>query len=603
MLRTRSAQLPPSSSPNGHTSDSSPRAPTGPVLPAPDAYRKTAQELFNALPAESRARCFAFKNTKFQLKQASPMMFADRRVQFQSLDGALRRDHLVSTYDALFTSEILWWMALLLVPLKDLLEVGLAPHRSEARRWGRTATKRDIVQCLADTDSFPLHPEVVGHFAELMLAQAPEDMSALPGPGHPASPDESGSSDTPHEPGSNVAPDESGSNVSPAPTEHQWLPTDAVIADAEAALRRAKELERTVMDLQNVIADLQARPASEGLPLDDEEKFYVPEPPGTPLTSGVDEGKESEQLRYLRETERRRKAADVEARTAAAAGNDQRGVNELVHILAASRADELALKAESNGDRTYVERFRRSLKKRIERGQFIDPSSVCNANFVKLQQRCIALGPVKAGDTGWEDVMSSYDSTGWDAFVEGYSVLSGMWTDFLRGELTLLMKVLDNFRSFMEFFVSLRKSTKTGKVMAMKHIMFTYTDPRVCDWVSKAKDDSMFLQQTFFEVPQSFQAPSSATDRSFPAGQSGRKKDVADKRKAAQGGARANRDKRNRGNPPARKYKNVCFSRSSLTSVCKFHDCRFSHICVSCGDDHAASDCPAWDPSKAEARP
>jgi hypothetical protein len=292
----------------------------------------------------------------------------------------------------------------------------------------------------------------------------------------------------------------------------------------------------------------------------------------------------------------------VQATREAAIGGDQPGINELVLLLASDRADKLQRRAESNGDRTHVEVFRRSLKTRIANGQFIDPSSVCDANFVKIQQRCISIGPVKASSTGWQDIMSSYDSTGWDAFVEGYNVLAGMWTDFLQSQPTLLLKVLGNFRDFMAFFVRLRCSNKAGKVLAMKYIMYTYTDPRVSVWVDRAKDESMHLQMAFLNV----QAPSSTADRTDPtprANQTGRKKDNADKRKAGQGGNRGNRDKRNRGNPPTRKYKDVCFSRSSLDSVCKFANCRFSHMCVSCGADHAASECPAWDPTKAESRP
>jgi hypothetical protein len=99
------------------------------------------------------------------LKNASSEMFADRRPEFQSLEGDLRRDHLSHTYEAMFNSETLWWMALLLVPLKDLLEAGLSPHRSEARLWGHTSRKSNVVECLGKTDSFPLHPAVVEHLA------------------------------------------------------------------------------------------------------------------------------------------------------------------------------------------------------------------------------------------------------------------------------------------------------------------------------------------------------------------------------------------------------------------------------------------------------
>jgi hypothetical protein len=50
-------------------------------------------------------------------------------------------------------------------------------------------------------------------------------------------------------------------------------------------------------------------------------------------------------------------------------------------------------------------------------------------------------------------------------------------------------------------------------------------------------------------------------------------------------------------------FTGVCYSRSDPSSDgCHFANCRFSHACASCGLDHMAKDCPAFDPSKIKRR-
>ena len=47
----------------------------------------------------------------------------------------------------------------------------------------------------------------------------------------------------------------------------------------------------------------------------------------------------------------------------------------------------------------------------------------------------------------------------------------------------------------------------------------------------------------------------------------------------------------------------TCFSRSDPSSAgCRYTDCIFSHTCASCGEDHAASACPSWEPPKTRRR-
>jgi hypothetical protein len=46
----------------------------------------------------------------------------------------------------------------------------------------------------------------------------------------------------------------------------------------------------------------------------------------------------------------------------------------------------------------------------------------------------------------------------------------------------------------------------------------------------------------------------------------------------------------------------TCFSRSDpARGPCRYKRCRFKHACASCGQDHAAADCPAWVQAKADA--
>jgi hypothetical protein len=60
----------------------------------------------------------------------------------------------------------------------------------------------------------------------------------------------------------------------------------------------------------------------------------------------------------------------------------------------------------------------------------------------------------------------------------------------------------------------------------------------------------------------------------------------------------------NRGQPRKRRREaRTCFSRLQIEAgACKYDDCRFDHKCASCGQDHAAVDCPTWDASKVAAK-
>jgi hypothetical protein len=55
--------------------------------------------------------------------------------------------------------------------------------------------------------------------------------------------------------------------------------------------------------------------------------------------------------------------------------------------------------------------------------------------------------------------------------------------------------------------------------------------------------------------------------------------------------------------PLPRSNPNTCFSRSDVNSVCRFGDaCAYQHLCASCHQDHPASECKSWDPSKTVSR-
>ena len=142
--------------------------------------------------------------------------------------------------------------------------------------------------------------------------------------------------------------------------------------------------------------------------------------------------------------------------------------------------------------------------------------------------------------------------------------------------------------------------SQSTKVRLIKEFMFKYANAD--DWASKLESDFVLLQECReFEGPRptSSQAPtpsqgrrrrrSRSRDRGRPS--SRRERSLSPRRSRRDGGS----SRRSSGKRP------YCHSRSDhAKGPCTYANCRFSHDCASCGADHTAADCPAWDAAKAK---
>ena len=143
----------------------------------------------------------------------------------------------------------------------------------------------------------------------------------------------------------------------------------------------------------------------------------------------------------------------------------------------------------------------------------------------------------------------------------------------------------------------------TAKVVYAKEFMFVFR--AATDWVSKVGTNSNLLVRASAEAAR-FSTPAPPGVRPHADGLSRRER--LDLKRARETSSRPTAPvqviKRPRpppgAAPPAPRQVLTCFSRSDPDSVaCGYGpQCQFSHACASCGADHLARDCPAWDNSK-----
>ena len=167
--------------------------------------------------------------------------------------------------------------------------------------------------------------------------------------------------------------------------------------------------------------------------------------------------------------------------------------------------------------------------------------------------------------------------------------------------------------------------TARQRVVYIKEFMYKYQGKaNASDWCGKFESDISLMTQHLSAKPVT-SAPrtheSKGTDGRDQS--ASRKRGRTDKRNADRGQARDRPFGRGRGNHDSggrdrgndrrdshrqnggsnRSSPGPCFSRTDpAVGDCRYHRCRFSHECGTCGENHPAAACPKWDPARTRAR-
>lgn len=220
---------------------------------------------------------------------------------------------------------------------------------------------------------------------------------------------------------------------------------------------------------------------------------------------------------------------------------------------------------------------------------FVDPSTLCKTYLEYIKSKQAAYGQSKSisvssdgrittGEPTLRDVSKRYCSV---EFRQGWDFLLEMYMD----DPAVAHRVPDMLK-WARIVWSQGIGTPEQKVRYSKEFMFKYQRSEASDWVGKFSTDVPLMLEFLCPLPQPQSKPSGTA--AAPSG--GRGKGSGAKRKATSAPP----------GPRKPKKKRCCFSRSNPEhGECTYKNCRFCHKCASCGKDHCAQKCDAWDDKKA----
>lgn len=247
-----------------------------------------------------------------------------------------------------------------------------------------------------------------------------------------------------------------------------------------------------------------------------------------------------------------------------------------------------------------LDKFLRRARDMVRNRVYIDPLTLSRSYRDHIRDKQPARGAkklVQFGSLQIEDaephlrnVTHSYDVTecrqGLDFLFELYAT-----------EEAVAHRLPDMLRWNRKLWEMRWGDTPSTKVRLVKEFMFKYA--AADDWATKLESDFVLLQEC-----REFQGSRSPASQTPAPSRRRRRSRSRDRGKAPPRRDRSRSPRRDRRGavdprrpPGGRQY---CHSRSDpAKGTCTYARCRFSHECASCGADHAAADCPAWDAAKA----
>ena len=286
---------------------------------------------------------------------------------------------------------------------------------------------------------------------------------------------------------------------------------------------------------------------------------------------------DSEQAEVVRLREELRKAQEALANAASQTGGPPPQFPNLEPFLdrltnaVSNKAGKIMLPAEEHLLLAFMEAMRG--------GRFTDPHILDHTYMESIRKR---HKPVKASAPA--DLYARFSDCDVNGFHDGAYSLMALWDKTPGFEGCGRM-----FREFLVTAIRIQDIQPTWVVSLVKDVMDRYPDPRVhmYNWKDIMLANVTFMQQHVTAKLQLGSSRSSARPAPQQGGGRGSKR--------TRGGGRPGGQRNPRAGGPK-----ICFSRTSRTfGACRRAVCSFLHVCVSCGADHAANQCPNWDPSKA----
>ena len=251
---------------------------------------------------------------------------------------------------------------------------------------------------------------------------------------------------------------------------------------------------------------------------------------------------------------------------------------------------------------------------------YVDPIALCVEQQEQVKRKQSGRGlerSVRIADdlriisgTDIDDVRDPYDPT---AFRQGMDV----WLRWIAELPETKHRIADILR-WNEIVWAHRSGSPRQKVLYMKEFMLKYQGvEHADDWAGKFGTDfalmNQFLQDRSGVSGQRMSGHTRGAPRNPTRGITIREKNLKPRPRRSWSPTRKPRrrgDRRSR-SPPTRRGTvprattpagAVCYSRTDPAEPdCNYARCRFSHKCISCGEDHPASKCKKWDAAKARA--
>lgn len=225
-------------------------------------------------------------------------------------------------------------------------------------------------------------------------------------------------------------------------------------------------------------------------------------------------------------------------------------------------------------------------------GEYVDPLQLSDAVLNRLRFRLPgqARKERKLGDITLSTDGEGTDSSSWFNPVglrQGFTRM----VEMVLGIDEVKHRAQDML-GFAEEVWSFPKASEEGKARFIKHFLYKYRGQD--DWKAKAFQDARLVAEFLTGDQRAGSAPSAGAKRQAGGGARPGPADKRQRGPGAGGGAQ-----QGRGDRHAWKARQPCLSRMDPSrGDCSYPGCRFSHACVSCGQDHPANACSKWDRAK-----
>jgi hypothetical protein len=215
----------------------------------------------------------------------------------------------------------------------------------------------------------------------------------------------------------------------------------------------------------------------------------------------------------------------------------------------------------------------------------------------KVKVNSFTVSAEKSGDYKGKIDFSNVQR--WDLFKSGFPMwvslmLEDSGAKLLASDRLLWFSLLDRF-----------DASDAKKIEFARH--FHHKHVETISWATAFESDSALLLRMVARDSSSFNP---RLERNHGGDRRGRNRDSGGRGRGGHGGFMDGKSRGGRGGGSGRGHgrgagsasKKTCHSRMKLDKgQCTYPKCRFSHLCVCCGADHAATACTAWDPAKAAA--